>query len=95
MKLFFREKKKKSGRYICHGLAITGLLWYILLTGCGNAGQVADDADELAQEASPEALATVEIHTPDGENKKTTENSRKSSMSSNTTEDDTGADGRK
>ena len=93
MKLFFREKKKKSGRYICHGLAITGLLWYILLTGCGNAGQVADDADELAQEASPEALATVEIHTPDGENKKTTENSRKSSMSNNTTEDDTGADG--
>lgn len=93
MKLFFREKKKKSGRYICHGLAITGLLWYILLTGCGNAGQVADDADELAQEASAEALATVEIHTPDRENKKTIENSWQSDMNNSSTEDDSGADG--
>lgn len=87
MKVFF---KKKSGRYIRHGLAITGLLCYILLTGCGNAGQ---DADELAQEASAEALATVEIHTPDRENKKTAENSWQSDMNNSSTEDDSGADG--
>lgn len=89
MNMYFGEEEKKPGRYIRRGLVMTGLLWCILLTGCGNAGK---DKDELAQGASIVSLEAIRLDEPE-ENDKTEKNNQENDDKGSGTEDGDGTGG--
>lgn len=89
MNMYFGEEEKKPGRYIRRGLVMTGLLWCILLTGCGNAGK---DKDELAQGASIVSLEAIRLDEPE-ENDKTEKSNQENDDNESGMEDGDGTDG--
>ena len=90
MNMYFGEEEKRPGRFIRRGLVMTGLLWCILLTGCGNAGK---DKDELAQGASIVTLEAIKLDEPDEWDDKTENVNQENDDKGSGTEDGDGTGG--